>query len=125
MTQPLLLLPDELIVLTKDEVINTADIGRGRWQLKLSMDPMVTWATQSQFEVDCHFPAGTVFKVGAYRITRNTNPKYNQINLLVVHSPNKIWLPKSRGGTGRRTMLHLPVTTHFIHWSFERYEQFV
>lgn len=116
MTEPLLLMPGEHVRLTKDEVLNLDDLVYGKWQLSQALG-------NSQWPIppmNAVFPAGTVFQVGSYRITNNTNPRYNKIGLLVVHSDEKQYLPKSRGGTGRRVILYLPVTTHFMKWSFER-----
>lgn len=117
MPNQLLLLPGDLVQLTEDEELDTNDIRRGRWQI---LNAAGIPYTQPLPTILCPFPAGTVFKLLSYRLTNNQNPLYNAINLLVVRSENKILLPKSRGGTGRRVSIGLP-SNIFANWSFERY----
>lgn len=49
-------------------------------------------------------PAGTVFQIGSYRCSSNLMSGY--ISLLIIDSPERRFMPKSRGGTGKRTTLN-------------------
>lgn len=114
----LLVMPGELLILEKDETINTKMVPRG---IQTISDILGIHWEQVRKGVDISFPAGTVFRVGNYRIRNCPNPTYSYMTLHVVDSPDRKWLPKSRGGTGRKMTLTL-AATEFVKWNLKRYD---
>jgi hypothetical protein len=118
MSNMLLLEPGELLQFKTGVTIDSHDLHSNKWCLhEAVIGPVPSWPVPD-FTFD--IPAGTVCRVGNYKIRLGSNPRYSYIPLLVMDSPERRFMPKSRGGTGRRVNIYMPFFL-FKELDIERY----
>lgn len=106
------------LVLTDDVVIDNSTKGN-YWQLRDALHHPAPWYSGGNQPWSLTIPKGTVFNVGPYRASNSDYGSY--MHLSIVQCPGELkFLPKRRGGTGRR--VHITVRLSELKtWPVEEY----